>query len=447
MAILSWVAPGDNGNLGTASRYTIQYSTQASDVLSFLGQVWTSTRVVSGSAGTTESETITGLTSEVTYYFAIKTFDQAGNSSSISNVASYLTGQHVGAQVIGLFPPADISGVVVSTAISIQFNKTMVSSSLNEAFSLVAVLDKDGQSISQIVGGTVTFSTATKTLLFSPTTSFLTNTTYDIRLSTVATDILGRSLSAAFSARFTTLWDHSVTNTYISPQGWKFYIPTNAFASDGYIRVSSNVTSASAQTATHKLLTVDPFKAPVQVFHATAYDSLGNTQQPSASLLLTVGYSDTRTAGIIDGTTPSVRANTLSLWWLNESLQNWVRIPGVTRDAVSKVITSPLNHFSTFALIGGQDMTLDNAFAYPVPYVPAKQSTRVITFQNLSSEATIRIFTLTGNLVRTIHVTGGSGTVTWDVKNGRGEDVASGLYPYVIENASVKKTGELVIVR
>ena len=37
-------------------------------------------------AGTTQTVTVNGLTASTNYYFAIKTYDEAGNASGISNV-------------------------------------------------------------------------------------------------------------------------------------------------------------------------------------------------------------------------------------------------------------------------------------------------------------------------------------------------------------------------
>lgn len=90
---------------------------------------------------------------------------------------------------------------------------------------------------------------------------------------------------------------------------------------------------------------------------------------------------------------------------------------------------------------------LSNAFAYPVPYVPSRQSARAITFQNLPSSGRIRIFTLAGRLVREVDFSGGGGQASWDVKAVDGSDAVSGTYVYLIESGGEVKKGELVIVR
>ncbi len=88
---LSWTAPGDDGNTGTASQYDIRYSnaniTEAN---------WSSATQVGGEpapqvAGTSQSMTVTELNPSTIYYFAIKIADEVPNWSELSNVASGTT--------------------------------------------------------------------------------------------------------------------------------------------------------------------------------------------------------------------------------------------------------------------------------------------------------------------------------------------------------------------
>lgn len=88
---LSWTAPGDDGNTGTATSYDIRYSTSLITAAN-----WASATQVAGEptpqiAGSNQSMTVTGLSAATTYYFAIKTSDEVPNISSISNVPSLAT--------------------------------------------------------------------------------------------------------------------------------------------------------------------------------------------------------------------------------------------------------------------------------------------------------------------------------------------------------------------
>jgi hypothetical protein len=81
---LLWTAPGDDGNVGTATAYKIRYSSR-------LPFNWdTATEIenppLPHPAGTREEITIAGVSS--TCYFALKAVDDAGNWSEISNIAT-----------------------------------------------------------------------------------------------------------------------------------------------------------------------------------------------------------------------------------------------------------------------------------------------------------------------------------------------------------------------
>lgn len=88
---LQWTAPGGDGNSGSATQYDVRYSTVPIDDNNFAVATQASGAPTPSLAGTTESMSVTGLTGGVTYYFAIKSKDEAGNISPLSNVVSATT--------------------------------------------------------------------------------------------------------------------------------------------------------------------------------------------------------------------------------------------------------------------------------------------------------------------------------------------------------------------
>ncbi|MGE5176388.1 MAG: fibronectin type III domain-containing protein [Hyphomicrobiales bacterium] len=90
-----WTAPGDDGNVGTATTYDIRYSTS-----SITNGNWSSATQATGepaplAAGTQQTFTLTGLNGSQTYYIAIRTIDDRGNVSTLSNVVNGTTGDTV----------------------------------------------------------------------------------------------------------------------------------------------------------------------------------------------------------------------------------------------------------------------------------------------------------------------------------------------------------------
>jgi hypothetical protein len=88
---LTWTAPGDDGTTGWAVSYDLRYSTGTITAAN-----WASATQVQGEplpqvAGTSQGMTVQDLSAGTTYYFAIKTTDDANNVSALSNVPSVTT--------------------------------------------------------------------------------------------------------------------------------------------------------------------------------------------------------------------------------------------------------------------------------------------------------------------------------------------------------------------
>lgn len=86
-----WTAPGDNGTTGTAATYDVRYSTSTITSSNWSGALQATGEPAPAVAGTSQSFTISGLSGSRTYYVAIKTTDDAGNISVLSNVVNATT--------------------------------------------------------------------------------------------------------------------------------------------------------------------------------------------------------------------------------------------------------------------------------------------------------------------------------------------------------------------
>ena len=88
---LNWTAAGDDSITGTASQYDLRYSTALITAANFAGATVVSGEPTPGAAGSSQSHTVTGLQPATTYWFALKSADDVGNWSLISNVVSKTT--------------------------------------------------------------------------------------------------------------------------------------------------------------------------------------------------------------------------------------------------------------------------------------------------------------------------------------------------------------------
>ncbi|MBU0985504.1 MAG: fibronectin type III domain-containing protein, partial [candidate division Zixibacteria bacterium] len=89
--MLSWTAPGDDGNSGTASQYDIRYATSTITDANWDAAVQFDGEPAPKPGGSVETVQINGLESGTTYYFALKTADEVPNWSGLSNVTSGTT--------------------------------------------------------------------------------------------------------------------------------------------------------------------------------------------------------------------------------------------------------------------------------------------------------------------------------------------------------------------
>lgn len=101
---LAWTAPGDDGTLGTAARYEVRMATSQINDAS-----WNNATPVAGAPsplpnGTRQGMVVRGLTRGTTYYFAIRSVDDADNTSALSNVVRW-------DWIIDTAPPSAPSGV------------------------------------------------------------------------------------------------------------------------------------------------------------------------------------------------------------------------------------------------------------------------------------------------------------------------------------------------
>jgi hypothetical protein len=83
---LTWTAPGADSLTGRAARYDLRCSTQMITLQNFLEATAAPALPLPAAPGTTQSYVFDGLPSGVLCYFAIKTADQGGNWSAMSNV-------------------------------------------------------------------------------------------------------------------------------------------------------------------------------------------------------------------------------------------------------------------------------------------------------------------------------------------------------------------------
>ncbi len=116
---LAWTAPGDDGNSGTASLYDIRYSTSNITTSNWNSATQCNDEPSPKVAGSSESFTVTALSSHTKYYFALKTADEVPNWSGLSNVDTARTSPPP-----DTIPPASVTDLATSNPTSSSIKLT-----------------------------------------------------------------------------------------------------------------------------------------------------------------------------------------------------------------------------------------------------------------------------------------------------------------------------------
>ena len=123
--------------MGTASSYDIRYSASAITASNWDSAIQLTGEPLPLAAGSSQSYTVVGLSSNTAYYFAIKTTDAAGNISNISNIVAITTQAFTLSVSLSASPSSGIAPLAVS--LTAQVGGT-VSGNANYTFIVIALI-------------------------------------------------------------------------------------------------------------------------------------------------------------------------------------------------------------------------------------------------------------------------------------------------------------------
>ncbi len=190
-----------------------------------------------------------------------------------------------------------------------------------------------------------------------------------------------------------------------------------------------------------------------------AINGLRSTETFVLPVTVAVPYYDSINPGFVDGASPPVRVETLQLYVLNEGNGQWDLVLGSIVDTRRKLVIGQINHLSIFTAFGtGAASDLSGLRVYPIPFKPnggdadkgvgytAGNPNSGIIFDNLPNSVSIKIYTITGQLVTSFSSESSSGKMRWDVRNDSGQDVATGGYVAVITSPGVAKIIKKILI-
>jgi hypothetical protein len=125
---LNWTSTGDDGMTGLATSYEIRYNTEPVNDSNWENSELVQDVIAPEISGSQQSFIVSGLSGGLTYYFAIKIVDEAGNASPVSNIVDAYTDE---ADNIAPAPVTDLE-IINVRPISIELNWTASGDDGNE---------------------------------------------------------------------------------------------------------------------------------------------------------------------------------------------------------------------------------------------------------------------------------------------------------------------------
>ncbi|MFH1369035.1 MAG: kelch repeat-containing protein [Elusimicrobiota bacterium] len=182
-------------------------------------------------------------------------------------------------------------------------------------------------------------------------------------------------------------------------------------------------------------------------------------QAQNPILSVKAAYDDADNDGYFDGTL--VKAESIRCAMLNEIKCKW-EFPDAqqTLDKTQKRISFSLQKLGSITLLGAITplSMISGVVNYPNPFAAGRQSTRIRYTLTESSDVTLKVYTLMGDLVWQKNIPAGTegaqgqpagrtNEVFWDGKNGSQQVSANGMYILEIKSGSERQLRKIGIVK
>ncbi|MFH1283404.1 MAG: T9SS type A sorting domain-containing protein [bacterium] len=157
--------------------------------------------------------------------------------------------------------------------------------------------------------------------------------------------------------------------------------------------------------------------------------------QPKQNVQITIIYDEADIAGFEE--------KKLVLARYNELNDKWILLSSAA-NPTSNTVVGYTDHFSTFAIVQPVPVVnLKQVKVYPMPYNPKAQG--FITVDNLTNDAEITVYTISGEMVCKLLKPDVQGKSYWTGYNEAGKKVASGIYLMHIKSSAGSKTLKIAI--
>jgi hypothetical protein len=169
-------------------------------------------------------------------------------------------------------------------------------------------------------------------------------------------------------------------------------------------------------------------------------------------LLLSIPYPDEDQDGVVDGT--GIKEEGLVALYYDSTKSKWMHIPNSKSCPSLNILSFRTRHLSTFVLASVDPVTdMDNIIGYPNPCYPDEGQRLYIDYIPKGSNPVVYIYNVAGELVRVLDEEEEIVSLPdrkraiWDAKNDYGNEVAYGVYIYIVKCRMGVKIGKIAIIR
>lgn len=419
--LLTWTGVGDDSDSGEASYYLIKFSTDPAQDWAAFSSLSGSSMPAGGLAGITESEEARGLLGGVTYYFALKAVDDAGNAAALSNVVS-------AAAARDLLPPLPPSGLSVADAPGDE------GGALDLAWE---ISPDDGAGAGDVYGYHVFRRLVGGAYVSTAPYASVGPRTLSYRDPAAAANVRYYYSVAAFDSTNDSALSGEISG--VSADNWRFLDSSGGAVVRLVDGMEVSVPAASASQNDKIMVTrVDPdtYEPLARVSAAASANPTGIVYEVKfqstatrlvAPALITLPYTEEETAGM--------EPANLRLYTLRDG--RWVMLNTSRVDETSRKVSAEVSNFSIFSVMeyvpSGAVLAAGEVYTYPNP-----ATGDIVTFKfrpAYKAHVKIEVYNIAGEKVASLEKAdcpaGQASELVWGVKG-----VASGVYIFRLEAAS-----------